>query len=122
MKGEIKTQELADGIIFISLKGSFVGTTVDNVAQTLKGFFERSVYRFIIDITEIDFLPSSVANIFTSVASKVQENKGKVVFIQAKSAEESVFGILGLSRQYLLTSSLAKALAAFQEGPPQNPS
>lgn len=109
---QIKTQGLPNGVMTISVKGFLDAHTYHELERIIKNLFSRKAYRFIVDLSQVNYISSSGVEVFTEALNVAQKNNGNLVIVTPKP--NVIFELLGLSNIFTITEDIKSALAAFR--------
>lgn len=107
---QINTQELPDSIRAITITGRLDSMTSPELEKTFQTFYNQGIYRFIVDLSEVDYLSSAGAGVLIRFLSQVREHRGDIVLYQPKSQVIDILSILGLSQLIKVVSAWGEAL------------
>ena len=89
-------------------------------AQTvrqLEGHFEEQVkgakYRWLIDLTDLDYISSAGLGSFVGVLSELRNNGGDIFFFGLSPKMQKIFKVLGFTRIFRIEDTEAAALQHF---------
>ena len=111
---KINTERVEPNIVVISLEGFLDTGTADKLSETFKQFFGQSVYKFVVDLSELDYIGSAGVGVFISILDILEKHKGTIVFIHPNPRVKEVFKIFKLSIFYTITTDRASALKELQ--------
>ncbi|MCK4908896.1 MAG: STAS domain-containing protein [Planctomycetes bacterium] len=111
---KINSQKLQNGIVAITVKGFLDAYTYGELEQTIQDFFNQNLYRFIVDLAQVDYISSAGAGVFIGAIGLAQENKGNIVIIRPKPNVKEVFDLLGLSQIFTIAGTMEAALKVFR--------
>jgi len=106
---QIKTKKDSNGVVVVLLKGM-----IDSYAYgQLKGFFEdlfeKKTYKFIVDLSQVDYISSSGASVFIGVFGVIQDNDGKMILVNPKPVVSRLFELLGLNHIFTIVKDIPDA-------------
>lgn len=108
----IKTQQLANNITFIKVKGYLDAHTYEELEQLISQYFEQKQYRFIIDLSELGYISSAGAGVFIGAIGTAQENGGNIVLMDPSTNVKEVLELLGLTQIFTVAADLDSATRA----------
>ena len=112
---QITSQKLQDNIVTISMKGFLDAYTYNELEQVINGYFNQNVYKFVVDLSQVEYISSAGAGVFIGAIGVAQENQGNIILIRPQPNVQEVFDLLGLSQIFKISDSLDAALKAFKE-------
>lgn len=112
---QITSQKLQDNIVAVSMKGFLDAYTYNELEQVINGYFNQNIYKFIVDLSQVEYISSAGAGVFIGAIGVAQENQGNIVLIHPQPNVQEVFDLLGLSQIFKITNSMESALKIFQE-------
>lgn len=103
----------ANGIVTVSLKGIIDAYTYNQLEEVFNRLVAESNYKFIVDLSQVDYISSAGAGVFISMHALVQENNGNIIFVNPTLPTRNLFELLGLNHIFTITEDLGSALSAF---------
>lgn len=95
---EITTEKIAAGIMIIHIKGNLDGGTFGQLDRTFDNFCKQGIYKFIIDLTNLDYVSSAGAGVLLGWFGTLQEKQGNLIIVKPQPKVKSVFDMVGLSK------------------------
>ncbi|MEK7450129.1 MAG: STAS domain-containing protein [Planctomycetota bacterium] len=111
---KINSQKLQNNVILINVKGFLDAYTYGELEQAINDFFGQHLYKFIVDLSQVDYISSAGAGVFIGAIGLSQENGGNIVIIRPKPNVKEVFDLLGLSQIFTIANSMESALKVFK--------
>ncbi|MBI4712324.1 MAG: STAS domain-containing protein [Planctomycetes bacterium] len=111
---KIETQRLPNNIIALTLKGFLDAYTYGELEQAINNFFDEKVYKFIVDMSNVDYISSAGAGVFIGAIGVSQENQGNIVIVKPKPNVKEVFDLLGISQIFPIANNVEAALKVFE--------
>ncbi|GAI16831.1 unnamed protein product [marine sediment metagenome] len=109
---KITTETVEEGIVAISVKGFLDHTAADELQTAFKGLFSQSIYRFIVDLSELTHLGSAGIGVFISILDILNHNKGTLVFVQSDTSKvQQSLKMFEMSTIYPVVDDRATALS-----------
>jgi len=112
---QITSQKLPNNIVAVSMKGFLDAYTYNELEQTINSYFNQSIYRFVVDLSQVEYISSAGAGVFIGAIGVAQENQGNIVLIRPQPNVQEVFDLLGLSQIFKIVDNMDTALKAFKE-------
>jgi len=94
---QIATQKYKNDVVVISLDGFVDGYSYDKLEQTFDRLIKQGIYKFIVDLSRVDYLSSAGVSVFIDVFSITQEKNGYIELVNPKPNVKEVFELLGLT-------------------------
>jgi anti-sigma B factor antagonist len=99
-----------DGIVVVALAGELDLSCAAELGQTLGGLAEAGDGRFVIDLSQLEFIDSTGISALLSAAKRIHERGGTMVVAQPAASVSHLFEILQLEKLIPIESSLDQAL------------
>ncbi len=112
---QITSQKLQDNIVAVSMKGFLDAYTYNELEQVINGYFNQNVYKFVVDLSQVEYISSAGAGVFIGAIGVAQENQGNIILVRPQPNVQEVFDLLGLSQIFKISDSLDTALKTFKE-------
>ncbi|MBI5360011.1 MAG: STAS domain-containing protein [Planctomycetes bacterium] len=112
---QIKTQTLQNNIVMIKVKGFLDAHTYEELEKTISEFFERNLYKFVVDLSELGYISSAGAGVFIGAIGTAQENNGNIVILNPSNNVKEVLELLGLTQIFTISQELESAIKTFQQ-------
>ncbi len=110
---EITTQKQPDGIATILSKGIIDAYSYSELEQAFNRLMEEHIYKFIVDLSGVDYMSSTGAGVFIGMLRLSQEHNGNIVLVNPKPMIRDLFDLLGLTNLFVVTDNMKKALKGF---------
>jgi len=107
---QITNQKLQDGVVAISIKGYLDAYTYDELEQVINASFNQRLYKFIVDLSQVEYMSSTAAGVFIGAIGVAQENQGNIVLVRPPPNVKEVFDLLGLTQVFMITDNRESAL------------
>ncbi len=111
---QIKTQKLTPDVALVSLQGVLNDQTADQLYREFKDFIADKIYKFVVDLAQLDRIGSAGLGVFISFIDTLETNKGTIVFVKPNSKVNTTFKMFKLSAFYSVTNSQEDALKEIQ--------
>jgi len=108
----ISTQKIKDNIIAVSVKGTMDYLIGDELEKTIQGFIDHGIYKFVVDLADVDRISSEGIGIFTSFISTIQKNQGSMVLVQPNHQVKTALNLFGLQEFFPIADDLSAGLKA----------
>lgn len=92
----IKVDKLNDTDCNIFVGGNLDMTTCDNLENTFAELIEFGYRKFIVDLSDIEYLSSAGFGVFIEAMAIIREKNGKVKFVNPSPKARDVFELLGI--------------------------
>ena len=102
---QITTQRTEKDTVRILLDGFIDGYSCAKLEQTFDRLIKQGIYKFIVDLSKVDYLSSHGVHIFINVFQLTQEKKGNIILVNPKPNVREVFELLGLTQFFTITNS-----------------
>jgi anti-sigma B factor antagonist len=110
---KIDVEEGRDGIVCIELAGFLDAHNYDKLEETFKKHFDGDRYRYIVDLSRLEYISSAGAGVFIGAASTCQEHGGNVVLVRPTTEVEEIFDLLGVDQLFPVVKAREEAIAQF---------
>ncbi|WP_297369878.1 STAS domain-containing protein [Acidocella sp.] len=107
----VSVQNMAAGITRLTLGGRFEPMAVAELAAALDGLGAQET-RILADLTGLAFMAPHGLRLFVRLARKLQESRGKLVFLAPQPMVEEVISLAGVDELIPLFHTETEALAA----------
>jgi anti-sigma B factor antagonist len=101
------------GIVFIDLVGYLDAHTHEKLEELLEEKFGAGRFRYVVDLSRLEYISSAGAGVFIGAASTCQDHKGKIVLVRPTSEVQEIFELLGVSQLFPTVKDRDQALARF---------
>ena len=88
----------AQGAGIIMPKGYVNNLGAEKLERACEQFFDKGLKKIVINFSDVQFINSIGASIFTGIVQKVVEYKGLLCFTNMKKVHSDVFEMLGIIR------------------------
>lgn len=102
---QITTLKDATGGATVLLNGFVDAYSYGKVERVFNELIEQKVYKFVVDLSQVDYLCSGGAGVLISVYGIARENNGNVVLLNPTSKVKEVLELLGLSSIFSFTNT-----------------
>jgi anti-anti-sigma factor len=93
---EISEERKAD-LVILGLSGKLDATTVKTFEDKILAEIDSGDRRFVIDLSQLDYVSSSGLRVFLLVAKRLRSADGKIAFCSLKDHVQQVFDLSGFS-------------------------
>ena len=108
---KIDRESVADkGVVILHVHGPLNPMTVPRFMEILQEIFDKSVFKIVLDLVEVEYISSAGISALISVLTTAQENHGDVVLIHSKP---KVLQMMGLIDTFHFAADPAAATALF---------
>lgn len=87
-----------NGIVIFLPKGYVNDLGAEGLERTCEEFLSKGMRKVIINFSEIQYINSIGASIFTGIVQKIAEHNGMLCFTNMKKVHNDVFAMLGITR------------------------
>ena len=101
---QITTRKPKKDTVVISLDGFIDGYSCAKLEETFDQLIKQGIYKFIVDLSKVDYLSSAGVSVFLDVFYNVQRPHGKLVLVNPKPHVREVFVLLGLTQIFTITN------------------
>ena len=108
----IATQKIKDNIMSVSVKGTLDYVIGEELEKSIQGFIDHGIYRFVIDLADVDRISSEGIGIFTSFISTIQKKQGSMVLVQPNHQVKTALNLFGLQEFFPIAEDLSSGLKA----------
>ena len=92
-----------DGSAAISVNGMIDAYSYGQLEQAFNNLINQSIYNFVVDLSNVDYLSSAGAGIFIGTLGIVQENKGSIKLLNLRPKVQETFNLLGLTQFFAVS-------------------
>lgn len=110
----IQKEKLPNGVICVTVSGFLDAYTYQQFEKTLNDLFQNSVYRLIVDLSNLQYISSAGAGVFIGALGQVQENNGDIVLVNPTDNVKQTFDLIGISQMYTIKNTREEALKVFK--------
>lgn len=111
----INTKPLEKDIYLISLNGVLNNETAETLSATFDDLFARKIWKFVVDLSNVNYIGSPGIGLFISLIDSLEEHKGTIVFVNPKPNVTEAFKIFKLSNFYSITKDLDSAVKELKD-------
>jgi len=111
----IDTKYIDKDICLISLKGALGSQNVELLLNTFQDVISRGVYKFIVDLSSLNYMGSPGVGLFITLLDELEEHKGTIVFVHPQGSVKEVFKLFRLSMFYSITRTLDSAVKELKD-------
>ena len=102
-----------DDILIVSIKGSLDGTSSGMAEKELAILFKKNKYRFLFDLSEMEYLSSTGLRVLLDLTKKVKRVDGKIVLCCLAPFIKEIFEISGFTHFIPIHESVEEGLKEF---------
>ena len=106
---------IGSGVSGLHIKGFLDAHSFEEFDAALNELFERSVYRVIVDLTDLEYVSSAGAGVLIAALSEAKEHRGEIVLLNARESVKEVFDLLGLTQLFKMTDDRDEAVAFLEQ-------
>ena len=106
---KIEVEEAPGGILCLELAGYLDVHNYEKLEKTFEKYFEEKRFRFVIDLSRLEYIASAGAGVFIGAASTCQENGGNIVLVRPTPEVEEIFDLLGVCQIFPVVKERATA-------------
>jgi len=110
---KIHVEEAAGGIVCIDLSGFLDAHNYAKLENTFAENFKESRFRYVVDLSRLEYISSAGAGVFIGAASTCQDNAGNIVLVRPSPEVEEIFELLGVYQIFAVAKERKQALAQF---------
>jgi anti-sigma B factor antagonist len=110
---KINIEDGPDGIVCIELVGFLDAHTYEKLEETFQRHFEAERYRYIVDLSRLEYISSAGAGTFIGAVSTCQEHAGNIILLRPTADVEEIFNLLGVDQLFRVVKEKEAALAQF---------
>jgi anti-sigma B factor antagonist len=77
------------------------------VEKVFNDLIDQGVYKFVVDLSQVDYLCSGGAGVLISVYGIAQENDGDIILVNPKNKVKEMLELLGLSNIFSFTNPIS---------------
>ncbi|MFH1231018.1 MAG: STAS domain-containing protein [Planctomycetota bacterium] len=111
----INTKPLDENICLVVLNGVLDNETAKTLSETFHDLFARRIWKFVVDLSDLNYMGSPGIGLFISFIDSLEEHKGTIVFIYPQPNVKEVFKIFKLSNFYSITRNLDSAIKELRD-------
>ncbi|PCJ20738.1 MAG: hypothetical protein COB02_00075 [Candidatus Cloacimonadota bacterium] len=106
---KINRKQLDNNIVFYSFDGALDTLVEDEIKIIMNSDLDNNIPYFILDLSEVEFIMSTIIGFLISFQNKLKENKGKLIILNPSDEVKIVFKVLGLNLMFEFSKSLELA-------------
>ena len=110
---KIDIEDGPGGIVCIELAGFLDAHNYEKLEETFQRHFEAERYRYIVDLSRLEYISSAGAGTFIGAVSTCQEHAGNIVLVRPTTEVEEIFTLLGVDQLFRVVKEREEALAQF---------
>lgn len=99
-----------EAVIFV-LDGQLDTYSFELLNTAIQTHFEQKRFRFLFDITGVDYVSSTCVGVLMAALSTSIQNGGQIIILNAAPKVRVVFEMFGLTEMFTLTTDRQEALA-----------
>jgi anti-sigma B factor antagonist len=96
--------------VLFALEGQLDAQSFELLHTAIQSHFDQNRYRFLFDLTGVDYVSSTCMGVLLAALSTSIENGGMIVILNAAPKVKVVFDLFGLSDLFTLTNNREEAL------------
>lgn len=106
----IHSESTQNGIPLLTVKGFLDAHTYEELEKAIHALFAKKVYRFVVDLSGLDYISSAGAGVFIGAVGTAQENEGEIALVKPSPNVKEVFDLLGLSQIFKFSDTREGAI------------
>ena len=111
---KIQVEEIPpSGIVRIVLDGYLDAHNYEKLETAFEKHFGLGHHRYIVDLTNLEYISSAGAGVFIGAASTCQDNGGNIVLVGPTAEVQEIFELLGVYQIFTVVKEPAQALGQF---------
>ncbi len=110
---KIHIEETPAGIVLIDIAGFLDAHNYEKLERTFEKKFDEARFRYVVDLSRLDYISSAGAGVFIGAASTCQDHSGNIVLVKPTPEVQEVFELLGVSQIFSVVKEREQALAQF---------
>jgi anti-anti-sigma factor len=107
---EIITKKGPNDIVTVSLKGIIDGYTYVQLEEVFNRLIQEQNYKFMVDLSQVDYMTSAGAGFFLSLLGIVQKDNGNIIFVKPNQAVRELFDLLGFTSVFTISDDTDDSL------------
>jgi len=108
---KINVEETKGGVVCIDLVGYLDAHTYEKLEDTFQKHFREKHFRYVVDLSRLEYISSAGAGVFIGAASTCQDNQGNIVLVKPTPEVQEIFELLGFSQIFPVVKEREQALA-----------
>ena len=97
-------------IVMVRISGPLDTVASYTFHEKMDSLINSEIYKFIINLENLDYISSAGIGVFPGMASDVQKNKGGIVFINVPEKIYKLFDMIGLTAIFSIKATLEEAI------------
>ena len=102
-----------DDILIVNIKGSLDATSSGVAEKELGNLFKKGKYRFLFDLSEMEYLSSTGLRVLLELTKKVKRVNGKIVLCRLAPFIKEIFEVSGFTTCIPIHESVEEGLKEF---------
>jgi anti-sigma B factor antagonist len=103
-----------DSITVLKLQGHLDAETVKQLAAFHDAEKAQSRYKWVVDLSELEFISSAGLGFFMGILSEMRHNGGDIVFAGLSPRILKIFNVLGVAQMFQIVENDAAGLSAYK--------
>ncbi len=108
---KINVEEAPTGVVCIELNGFLDAHNYEKLEEIFKKYFGEDHYRYVVDLSRLEYISSAGAGVFIGAASTCQDHGGDIVLVRPTPEVEEIFDLLGVYQIFPVVKERGEALA-----------
>jgi anti-anti-sigma factor len=104
---QVTTLKDSNGGATVLLNGFIDVHSYGKVEKVFNDLIDQGVYKFVVDLSQVDYLCSGGAGVLISVYGITQENDGAIILVNPKNKVKEMLELLGLSNIFSFTNPIS---------------
>lgn len=105
-----------DGLVVLSMAGKLVDKVeAIEIRVEIDEELEEGASRFIIDLSDLEYMNSTGLNILINLMNKARNEGGEAIVVGAKPRISALFAVTKLNSVFMMKSDIEEATAYFKE-------
>lgn len=109
----IHVEEKPGGIVHIELDGYLDAHNYEKLESAFEKHFALGRYRYIVDLSRLEYISSAGAGVFIGAASTCQDHDGNIVLVRPSAEVQEIFELLGVYQIFPVVKEPEQALSQF---------
>jgi anti-sigma B factor antagonist len=110
---KVLNEESRDSVVYFELDGMLDAHNFETLEALFEKYFEKGIYRFVIDIKRLTYVSSAGAGVFIGAVGTCQDNDGNVVLVQPSQEVKEIFELLGVYQIFPVVPVRSQAMEVF---------
>ncbi|MCO4781797.1 MAG: STAS domain-containing protein [Candidatus Cloacimonetes bacterium] len=106
----LERTELENNIISYVFDGALDTLVEDQIRDLMNSDFENNKVRFVLDLSKVEFIMSTIVGFFISFQKKLKSEHGLLIVLKPSSEVNLVFKVLGLNLMFQFCDDLDSAI------------